>query len=135
MRAVGDEGGERIFGGGDVNYSVIYYERENGESPVREFIQQFETLTEKPAVYARLELLEEYGPQLKRPYADYVRDKIYELRFKLSRKQIRILYFIHDKTVVLTNGLIKKTKQIPENEIKRAIGYRRDYFVRHGEKS
>ena len=118
-----------------MNFSIFYYEKENGESPVREFIQQFDTLTEKPFVYARLELLEEYGSQLKRPYADYVRDKIYELRFKVSRKQIRILYFIHDKAIILTNGFIKKTKQIPENEIKRAIGYRRAYLARHGEMS
>lgn len=116
-----------------MNYSIIYYEKENGESQVREFIQQFDALTGKPVIYARLALLEEFGPQLKRPYADYVRDKIYELRFKVSRKQIRILYFFHGMTMILASGFIKKTKQIPENEIKRAIGYRRDYLARYGE--
>jgi phage-related protein len=88
-----------------------------------------------PIIYARLALLEEQGHQLKRPYADFLRDKIYELRFKISNKQVRILYFFtHDKKIILTNAFIKKTDKVPENEIERAIHCRRDYFVKHGEK-
>jgi phage-related protein len=118
-----------------MNYSIIYYEKENGDCPVGEFIQQFDAVRERPIIYARLALLEEYGHQLKRPYADLVRDKIYELRFKISRNQIRILYFFaHGKTAILTNGFIKKTTKVPENEIERAIRCRRDYLLRHGEK-
>jgi hypothetical protein len=63
-----------------MNYSIIYYEKENGDCPVREFIEQFDHLKQRPIIYARLALLEEHGPQLKRPYADFLRDKIYELR-------------------------------------------------------
>jgi len=118
-----------------MNYSIIYYEKLNGECPVREFIQQFDAVRETPAIYARLALLEEHGPQLKRPYADSLRDKIYELRFKIAKKQVRLLYFFaSNKAIILANAFIKKTTNVPENEIERAIRYRRDYLIRHGEK-
>jgi phage-related protein len=118
-----------------MGYSIIYYERENGDCPVREFIHRFDAVRERPIIYARLALLEEHGPQLKRPYADFLRDKIYELRFKISKQQVRILYFFaQDKKIVLTNALIKKTTRVPENEIERAIRYRYAYLIKHGEK-
>jgi len=118
-----------------MSYKIIYYEKPNSECPVKDFIKQFDIEREAPVIYARLALLEEHGPQLKRPYADLLRDKVYELRFKISKKQIRILYFFfHGNSVILTHGFIKKTDRVPENEIERAIRYRHDYFVRYGEK-
>lgn len=118
-----------------MSYNIIYYEKKNGECPVRDFIKQFDVASEAPIVFARLALLEEYGPQLKRPYADFLRDKIYELRFKIFKKQIRLLYFFfHGNSIVLAHGFIKKTDKVPENEIERAIRYRLDYLVRYGEK-
>lgn len=118
-----------------MNYSIAYYEKESGECPVREFIQPFDAVREMPVIYARMALLEEHGPQLKRPYADLLRDKIYELRFKIAKKQVRILYFFaRDKAIILTNAFIKKTKSVPDNEIERAIRYRRDYLIKHGDK-
>jgi phage-related protein len=117
-----------------MNYSIVYYEKESGECPVREFIQQFDAVREMPAIYARMALLEEHGPQLKRPYADFLRDKIYELPFKIAKRQMRILYFFAlAKAIILTNAFIKKTKNVPENEIERAIRFRRDYLIKHGE--
>ncbi|MGH7594705.1 MAG: type II toxin-antitoxin system RelE/ParE family toxin [bacterium] len=118
-----------------MSYSIIYYETVDGDCPVRKFIEEFDLIRERPAIYARLALLEEHGPQLKRPYVDFLRDKIYELRFKISKKQVRILYFFtRGNTIILTHGFVKKTTKVPENEIERAIRYRRDYLDRHGEK-
>lgn len=42
---------------------------------------------------ARLLLLAQFGHELRRPAADYLRDGIYELRAKQGRVQCRILYF------------------------------------------
>jgi len=118
-----------------MSYNIIYYEKQNGECPVKDFIKQFDIEREASTIYARLALLEEYGSQLKRPYADLLRDKVYELRFKISKKQVRILYFFfHGKSIVLTHGFIKKTDKVPENEIARGIRYRLDYIARYGEK-
>lgn len=118
-----------------MGYEITYYEKQNGECPIKDFIKQFDIERETPVIYARLALLEEYGPQLKRPYADSLRDKIYELRFKISKKQVRIFYFFfHGNFIVLTHGIVKKTDKVPENEIERAIRYRLDHLARYGDK-
>ena len=44
-------------------------------------------------VAALISLLEEEGPNLKRPFADIVKGKIRELRIHHSSNQYRILYF------------------------------------------
>jgi phage-related protein len=60
-------------------------------------------------------------------------DSIWEFWTKYLGRQIRILAF-WDKTqrtetfVLATNGFIKKTSKIPQNEIKRAERIRNKYF-------
>ena len=70
---------------------------------------------------AALTDLEEIGPRLRRPGADYLTDGIYELRFSSERVEYRILYFFEGSEVVLTNAFVKKVKKVPREEIERAI--------------
>lgn len=83
-----------------------------------------------------LTLLQEHGPNLKRPYADALRDGIRELRLIFNRNQYRALYFFTDgRRIIITHGIIKKSDEVPGKEIDRAIRYRDDYDERkrHGE--
>jgi phage-related protein len=48
------------------------------------------------------------------------RDFIRELRVSFGRREIRLLYFIHGRTIVLTHGFLKKTRALPPEEIVRA---------------
>ena len=82
----------------------------------------------------RLELLRDRGSELRRPYADYLRNGIHELRLEFGGVNYRILYFFYGaEVVVVTHGLMKKTK-VPTREIDLAIE-RKDLFesdpVRH----
>ncbi|MCI0693237.1 type II toxin-antitoxin system RelE/ParE family toxin [candidate division KSB1 bacterium] len=53
----------------------------------------------------------------------------------IVRELFNYLYFFtRGNTIILPHGFVKKTTKVPENEIERAIRYRRDYVVRHGEK-
>jgi len=58
---------------------------------------------------------------------------IWELRFRVGGKQIRLLAF-WDKTndrqtlVLATHGFVKKVDKVPANEIERAINIRTKYF-------
>ena len=79
-----------------------------------------------------ISLLQEYGPTLKRPYADKLRDKIYELRLSFGKLEIRILYFFWNSSIILTNGFLKKTRSVPESEIEKAINYMNDFIKRNG---
>ena len=74
-----------------------------------------------------IELLEEEGPELPRPYADVLRDKIRELRVKFGPAQYRLLYFFAGKKVVITNGFIKRTDQVPKAEIEKALNAMGDF--------
>lgn len=71
--------------------------------------------------YAQIQMLKAYGNKLRRPYADYLRNGIYELRVSSRRVQYRILYFFHGQNlVILSHGLIKEGK-VPVKEINKAI--------------
>jgi hypothetical protein len=81
-----------------------------------------------------IEKLEELGPNLPRPYADYLEDGIYELRIKLSGDQIRILYFFcYKEFIVLSNQFRKSTDKVPTKEIKKAKNIKDNFVKRYNE--
>ena len=70
---------------------------------------------------ARLEALAELGHELRRPAADYLRDGIYELRVKHLNVNYRMLYFFHDRTViVVSHGLVKQQAKVAALDIELA---------------
>ena len=102
-----------------MSFDVCYFKDENGNEPVREYIQDL-TEPNRAKVYAYLQHLSEAGYQLKRPWGDYLGDKteLYELRPGRNR----ILYFfLHRNKVILLHAFLKKTQEIPEKEKERAM--------------
>ena len=100
---------------------IVFYRDEDGSAP---FLNWFDRLPETAKVRcrARLELLSEYGHQLRRPAADYLRDGIHELRARVGRVQYRMLYFFHGRTlVVISHGIAKQGTAVPAIEIERAL--------------
>jgi len=97
--------------------------------PARDFLW---CLPEKvqTKVYKWIQLLEENGPELPRPYADVLRDKIRELRIGFGSNQYRFLYFFQGKMAVLTHGFMKKTNAVPDEEIEKAVKIRNDFLMR-----
>jgi hypothetical protein len=73
-------------------WEVIIYCNSNGESEIFDFIKS-KSSDNKGEIYSILKLLEQVGIDLHRPYSDYLRDGIHELRIKLSGEQTRTLYF------------------------------------------
>lgn len=99
---------------------VIFYKEVNGSCPAIDFLQTTPARVQAKAK-DRIELLKDQGHQLRRPHADYLRNDIYELRWRWQRVNYRILYFFYGRTaVVLTNALTKEGG-VPDAEINRAI--------------
>jgi len=98
-------------------YSIVLYTTERGDSPIDAFLDGLDKKS-RAKVAAYLSLLEEEGPNLKRPYADVVRGKIRELRIHQSSNQYRVLYFfhVHDQ-IILVHAFSKKTQQLKEKDI------------------
>ena len=74
---------------------------------------------------ARIELLAQFGHELRRPAADYLRDGIYELRAKQGHVQYRLLYFFHGRQVAILAHSLTKEDRIPNADIERAIKRKR----------
>jgi hypothetical protein len=114
-------------------WKIIYYTKNDNSCPVKEFINNRKPKN-KAKILTFLELLEEKGPNLLRPYADILEDGIHEIRIKLSGDQIRILYFFCYKNyIILTNPFIKNTDKILKKYINIAKKYKEDFLKRYNE--
>lgn len=113
------------------SYQIVYYQTARGEAVVRDFLLSLDRKI-RVKVNALLVILEEQGPDLKRPYADVVRGKIRELRVQFGRNQIRILYFFfHKRQIVLLDGFRKKEWAIRSMDLYRSEQRMNDWIARH----
>ena len=82
----------------------------------------------KAKMFHLVDMLENYGNELREPYSKHLGDGIFELRCKLGTDITRVLYFfIVGKKEVLTNGFIKKSQKTPKAEKELAKKYKADY--------
>lgn len=112
-------------------YEVELYDTKGGRCPVQEFLDSLE-----PKIHAKtlrtIDLLEKNGPNLREPYSKSIEDGIFELRTKQGSNITRVLYFFYTgKKVVLTNGILKKTKKTPRATLALAKKYKADYERRY----
>lgn len=79
-----------------------------------------------------IQILSEYGNNLREPYSKHIQKGIFELRIKFSSDISRIFYFFFDENkIILTNGFVKKTQKTPREEIEKALKYKEDYQRRY----
>ena len=110
-------------------YRIVFFEAERGAKPVEEFIDGLDTRTQAKVV-SYLTLLQELGPNLKRPYADIVDGKIREIR----PRQARIFYFFMFRDrIILVHGFLKKKDRIDPKEIEVANKRMADWIRRYKE--
>lgn len=112
------------------DFTVIAYEKENGEIPVEEFLDSINPKM-RAKIYGLLEILQEKGNMLREPYSKHLDDGIFELRCKFGSDITRVLYFFYyEGRIILTNGFVKKTQKTPKEEIQIAKDRRRDFRER-----
>lgn len=111
-------------------YRIVFYKTPRRDSPFEMFLDGHNDKV-RSKFKKLLTILKEQGPNLKRPYADVLRDGIRELRVGFGGNSYRALYFFFvQETIVITHAFIKKTDSVPSTEIERALRYRRDYEER-----
>ncbi|MDO8518879.1 MAG: type II toxin-antitoxin system RelE/ParE family toxin [Deltaproteobacteria bacterium] len=99
---------------------VVFYREDDGSIPL---LAWFDGLPNKvqDKCRMRIELLKQFGYELRRPVADILRDGIYELRVGFQGIHYRLLYFFHGKcAVALSHGVIKE-RVVPPKDIDRAV--------------
>ena len=82
-------------------------------------------------VYGMMDVLAEFGNELRKPYTKELEDELYELRAKTGTDICRVLFFFRSgKKNIITNGFIKKQQKTPRSEINLAKKYRKVYLAR-----
>lgn len=105
---------------------VVVFAEEDGSCQLLEWMDTLPSKAQDKCI-VRIERLEEMGYELRRPEADLLRDKIYELRAALQGIQYRMLYFFHGKLGVISHGLIKSGKEVPPKDIDFAVQRKREF--------
>ncbi len=111
-------------------FIVDFVKLESGNIP---FIQFLDSLTniEKYEILALIEefrLIKTNNEQMPLSMSRYLRDGIFELRARHQTRNTRSLYFfLQGKQIVFTNGFIKKTEKTRNEEIEKAIKYKKIY--------
>ena len=105
---------------------IIFYKEDNGSVPVLEWLRKLQPKARDKCV-VKIERLAALGHELRRPEADYLRDKIYELRIGLQGVNYRILYFFYgNSAAILSHGIVKE-KTVPPAEIEKAISRKKEF--------
>lgn len=114
-------------------YSIYFYVDRRGNAVVRDFVRELNKKS-RAKIGRYIELLEQHGHDLIRPYADHVRGKIRELRVRVAGGNVRIFYFFFiEKKIILLHAFKKKTEGLPEREIEEAERNMEDFLTRYSQ--
>lgn len=105
---------------------LIFFQETDGSVPVLDWLR---TIPPKAQDKCRVKLgrLAEMGHELRRPEADLLRDKIYELRASLQGIHYRVLYFYHGTAAaIIAHGIVKESA-VPAKEIEKALERKRQF--------
>ncbi len=99
---------------------TVFFRDIDGSVPVKDWLVNV-VARRDPRAAAKcrflLDLLRTKGKELRRPYSDYLRDGIYELRARAGSVNYRLLYFFSGEyAAVISNGLTKESA-VPDKEI------------------
>lgn len=113
-------------------FSIEFYTKDDGEKPAKDFMLSLDKKMQAK-LSGILEILEEYGNQLREPYSKHLNDGIFEIRGKVGSDISRVLYFFYyEGRIILTNGFVKKTQETPKQQIELAKKYRKGFLERMG---
>ncbi len=114
-----------------MDWEIEYYQKENGEIPVENFLLSLNPKLRAKA-YSDILLLKNLGINIREPFSTAIKGErykgLFELRVKFSSDITRIFYFLYEKnTFILLHGFVKKINNTPDRKLERALSYKLDY--------
>ncbi|EAZ88073.1 type II toxin-antitoxin system RelE/ParE family toxin [Crocosphaera chwakensis] len=103
---------------------IIFYQEKADKIPVLDWLNQLKRQDKKgfAKCVARIQQLQDFGHELRRPASDFLRDGIWELRIRQGKIQYRILYFFDGQNIaILGHALVKKGEAVSNADINKAI--------------
>ncbi len=111
-------------------WNVLFCDPYLKPCPVEDFIDACR-IEHQVKILHFVELLEEMGPTLPRPYADLLEDGIHELRISLSGDHLRMLYFFcFESYIIVYRAFRKHTSRVPDEYIRETRRYRDSFLGR-----
>lgn len=99
--------------------AIRFFREDDGTVPFLEWLAELEK--RKPKAFVKclymLDVLRQFGHDLRGPHAGLLRDGVYELRMRVGRVNYRILYGFVGKNVVLVSHGITKESSVPDADI------------------
>lgn len=93
---------------------VVFFQDDDESVPVLEWLNTLPYKVQDKCL-VKISRLCEMGYELRRPEADILRDKIYELRIGFQGINYRILYFFYsNQAAVIAHGIVKERVVPPE---------------------
>lgn len=107
-----------------------FYRTARGDEPVLDYIRA-QAKAHRAKIGRALQYLKELGHSARRPMVDYLGSGIYELRIPADGHQHRVLYFFHERTViVVTSAFLKNEEKVPPEEVTRALRRKAEWIKR-----
>jgi len=106
---------------------VVIFKESDGSVPLLEWMDSIPQKAKEKCI-VKIERLEMFGNELRRPDCDMLRDGIYELRAFYNNVHYRILYAFCGKNIVLLSHGCTKVDRVPEKEIRKASDNLKKYL-------
>ena len=114
-------------------WTVEFYEEDDGSSPVRAFLESLDAKTQLRFAWS-IEQLRVRNVAAREPLVRHVEDKIWELREESRTNIYRLLYFFFTgRRIVFLHGFQKKTQRTPRGEIEIALRRLSRFLQREGQ--
>jgi len=99
---------------------AAFYSTETGAEPVREWLKELEQ-EDRRIIGADIRTVE-FGWPIGMPACRPMGNGLFEVRSTITGKRIaRILFCIHEGTMVLLHGFVKKTRKTPDTDLATAL--------------
>jgi phage-related protein len=101
-------------------WRVDFYQDLQSNAPVEAFLDGLPE-KQRAKLLAAIKKLQEHGPTLPFPYSSQVEGKLRELRTRVGKTRLRILYYGDaDQVFQLLHGIVKDTEKLEASDIREA---------------
>ncbi len=105
---------------------AAFYRTEAGNEPVRNWLKQELSKEDRIRIGSAIKRVEIEWP-IGRPTCAPLSDGLWEVRVSLESNRIaRVIFCLHDRSMVLLHGFIKKTQKTPQDDLALARQRKRD---------
>jgi len=100
---------------------IIFWQNNNGESPVETYIKDLDIKTQKKILWT-LEIVEKFGARVGNNYFEKLKGfNLYEIKVNFNKKWHRMLCRVKENKCYLLHGFSKKSNKTPNREIGTAL--------------